>query len=66
MGAVGAVGLMGWLGCGGLPGEQEGANLGPAVKTHFPHQDPGLALPSCVLPNAAVTRDGERLMLIND
>lgn len=43
-------------GCGGLPGEQEG---GPAVKTHFPHQDPGLALPSRVLPNAAVTHDGE-------
>lgn len=59
MRAAGAVGLMGGLGCGGLPGEQKGASLGPAVKIHFSHQDPGLALPSCVLPNAAVTHDGE-------
>lgn len=59
VGATGVVGLMGGLGCGGLPGEQEGASLGPAVKIHFPQQDPGLRFPSCVLPNAAVTRDGE-------
>lgn len=63
VGAAGAVwmmgGLRGGLGCGRLLGEQEGASLDPAVKIHFPHQDPGLAVPSCVLPNAAVTHDGE-------
>lgn len=63
VGAAGAVGLLGGLGCGsgsgGLLGEQEGASLAPAVKIHLPHQDLGLVLPSCVLPNAAATRDGE-------
>lgn len=36
VGATAVVGLMDGLGCGGLPGEQEGASLDPAVKIHFP------------------------------